>query len=416
MNPGDEVVTLEVDGRKIDHWIQYAINSHFLIPADGFSFVLGGDSITPDLIKLLRPGKSVRIAVEGLTQCSGYIDRIRPHTSRSGGTTITVEGRDRFGLLLDSQIDPRKKWPDVTLDRFIADTLGPFGFSTFFVDNEKNTNVQAGKAVKRRRTPKKLKEYKPTYAKPQDNESMFSFVSRITQHLGLWIWPTVDGEGVVVGTPDFDQPARYNIVNRLHGGAKNTILEGGVERDASGMPSYIVGRGRVPGKTTERVKTTVVLGNPVPALVGTAPVGEQSTGETFGEAGFSWSDTGRRVILEKETISLPSPTVEWGNEFASLMARPIYVTDDSSRTIEELKRFVQREMSLRMRRAVVGSYTVAGHTQNGVPWTIDSVCDVVDELSDWQRPLWIMSRTFRRIRSSGTFTELEMVPLNSLSF
>jgi|WetSurMetagenome_2_1015567.scaffolds.fasta_scaffold18073_3 prophage tail gpP-like protein len=415
--PGEEEVVLEVGERRIDHWEEYSFNQHFLIPTDGFSFSMGGDSITPDLIKLLKPGVPVRLTINGLVQCAGYIDVVDPKTSRTGGARITVEGRDKFGPVVDAQIDPRKKWKDSTLDKFIADTLEPFGFTTFFVDNERNVNVQAGKAVKRRRVAKKLKEFRTSYGKPQNNEAVFSFVSRITQRFGLWIWPTVEGSGVVVGSPDFDQDPRYTIVNRVGGGEDNNVLEGGVRRDMTGQPSYIEGRGRIPGKTFQRTKTSVVIGNPIPELVGNQETpGVQGTGEGLGEAGFSYWDTGRRVIVEKETITLASAPVDARNEFASTVARPIFLTDDHSRTIEELQKFVQREMSLRIRHAIVGRYIVQGHAQNGVPWTVDSVASVNDELSDWDRPMWVLSRTFRKSRSSGTTTELELIPLKSLVF
>ncbi|MFA5186337.1 MAG: hypothetical protein WC551_07680 [Patescibacteria group bacterium] len=408
MTIGDESVVLEVGGKKIARWENYSFNNHFLIPADGFSFSIGGDSLTPDLIKMLKPGLAVKLTIDGNVQASGFIDRIVPRTNRSGGGTITVEGRDKFGSVLDSQIDPRKKWKDTTLEKFIIDTLGPFGFTTFFVDNEANTNVAAGKAVKRNKKPKKLSEYKSSYAKPQNNECVFSFVSRITQHLGLWIWPTVDGDGVVVGVPDFAQKARYRIVMRMRGGSQNTALEGGVTRDYTGQPSFIVGRGRIPGKTFERTKTSVTLTSNL-AASGTQTPALKAVGESpfIDHLGYQ---------IEKETVVVPAKPVEWANEFASTVARPIFLTDDHSKDIEELKKFVQREMSLRTRHAVTGHYIVAGHTQNDVPWTIDSICDVSDEVSDWERPMWILSRTFRKDRSSGTTTELELLPLDSLVF
>lgn len=418
---GDDTVVLEVDGRRIDRWKQYSINSHFIIPADAFSFEVGGSAITPELIKLLKPGKPVKITINGLVQMAGAIDVVDSKTTRQGGSIITIEGRDKFGAVLDSQIDPRKKWKDTTLDKFVADTLEPFGFTTFFDSNEANTNVQAGKAVKRHNVPKKLKEYRTSYAKPQSNECVWSFVSRITQHLGKWIWPTVDGDGVIVGTPDYDQDSRYRIINRLHGSSENNIIEGGIRRDATGQPSFIVGRGRIPGKTFERTKTAIVMSNPIPSLIGQNAIlptsnDEEGTGAGLGEYGFGYSEGRLKAIKETETVVVAAKAIELGNEFAATFARPIYLQDDHSKTAEELAKFVQREMSLRIRHALVGRYLMRGHSQGGQPWTIDSVVSVTDEGGDWDRPMWILSRTFRKDRSGGTTTELECLPLHSLVF
>lgn len=392
-------VVLEVDGRQFDRWDRYSFNSDFLIPSDAWEFTLGGDAVTSRTVEDFTPGKTARLIVNGLCQASGYIDAIESVTNRGAGTRVTVQGRDNLGPVLDSQLDYRRTWPEnKPLGAFIQELFEPYGFTTFFIDNEENANVQAGKSVKRpKKLTKRLNEYKLRSSKPNANEPTFSFASRICQRFGLWIWTTASGDGIIVSKPDFEQPSRYRIINRIRDGVDNNVLQGSFRRDYAGQPSHIVARGVMPGKTCERVRI-----------------------QACGYGVLSGGSVGPALIPGpselKESYIVPAPNADILNQFHALYARPVYIKDDTSRTEEELKRFVTRELSLHARNAVVARYIVPGHAQNGVPWVVDSVVDVIDEAGAWEKPMWIKSRTFRKERSGGTTTELELIPLNTLVF
>lgn len=412
-----DAVSLSVNGVLFDRWLQYSFNSDFLTPTDGFTFDIGGDFITPRILELCKPGSEVVLKIGGLVQGTGYIDVVAPITDKSGGSVVTLHGRDKLSPVVDTQIDPRQTYPEnQTLEAFLMSVLKPFGFTSFEIDNERNVTVSAGKAVRRRRHPKKLKEYHLRLNKPQRNEAVFSFISRIVQREGLWIWVTSDGKGIVVSIPDFDQPSRYRIINRRSDPSENNILRGGVTRDSTDQPSFIIARGNVPGTVHETTRFVAAVGNPYDArmreVLDNGSINAQLA--SLGERPLYLDILG--YSIEKESIVIPPKPIELVDQFASTVARPVFLHDDYSRTVDELKRFALREMSLRQRKAVVGRYDVVGHSQNGQPWQVDTVVDVVDELSNWSAPMWIQSRTFRQSRSGGTTTSLEMIPLNTLVF
>ena len=434
-------IVLQIDGVEIAVWHEYSFQNHFLIPCDGFRFSLGDEMMFDGLFDLLRPGKRVQLLINGKLQATGYIDVVDFSGDRSSGNVVTIEGRDVFSPLVDSEIDPQKRYPDQTpLVKLLQDTFEPFGFDTFFVDNEANSSVAAGKFINRpKKKTKQLASYRLTQTKPHHNERYFDFISRITQREGLWCWPTVDGQGVIVGNPDFDQAPRYQII-RKNGGAANNILSGGIRYDSTDQPSYIVATGNIPPTEHEHTRTRLVADNPYtmfpdPVAQFIAPTtnvrDEQVAqfnplagntqrsrpGEQAGEVlTFSSAAIREHQELFKWTEVIPAKPIQLPNTFASLVAKPKYLKDTESRTQDQLRRFALRQMSLYVRRAVVGRYVIMGHELDGQPVQIDTVVDVQDDRSNWHGPMWILSRTLRKSRSGGTTTEIETLPLNSLVF
>jgi hypothetical protein len=80
--------------------------------------------------------------------------------------------------------------------------------------------------------------------------------------------------------------------------------------------------------------------------------------------------------------------------------------DEESKTQEQLNNFCRRQMSLFLRKSLTASYTLEGHGQmvNGqfVPFLVDTVVDVQDEVGDLNERMWIQSVDYSKSRSSGT--------------
>ncbi len=420
---------LLIDGAEFAIWKSYAFSSHFLVPSDGGSFVLGDEDVAPDLFRRIIPGRKYQLLINGKPQATGFIEIVDFDGDRSSGNNITVEVRDTMGPVVDAEIDPRTHFPDKTpLSKLVEDTLQPFGFDTFFIDNEKNSNIRAGKAITRPKKPKKkLAEYPIPNSKPHHNERYFDFLSRIVQREGLWIWPTVEGSGVVVGQPDFDQAPRYQIRRRI-GSAGNNVLRGGVRRDATDQPSYIVATANIPPTEFEHHKMCVVYDSPyfgidqvVQGGLGVVapfrPVGQAERGQ-LGSETLTFSSAAARAHSElfKWSTFVPNDKIKLENGFASIIARPKYRRDTESKNKAQLEHYVKREMSLYVRRACMGRYTILGHELDGQPLQVDTVVDVADDRSDWHQPMWILSVAHQKSRQGGTTTTIETLPLNSLVF
>jgi prophage tail gpP-like protein len=418
---------LLVDGIEFSVWTEYSFSSHFLVPSDGGRFVLADENVTQDLFSSIIPGRKYQLLINGKPQATGYIEVVDFDGDRTSGNHIVVEVRDTMGPVVDAEIDPRTHFPDkTTLSKLIEDTLEPFGFDTFFIDNENNSNIRAGKALRRpKKSKKKLAEYPIPKSKPHHNERYFDFLSRIVQREGLWIWPTVEGNGVVVSVPDYDQAPRYQIRRRI-GAAGNNVLRGGIRRDAVDQPSYIVARGNIPPTEFEHHKMAVVYDSPyfgIDQIVQGStsnippfrPIGLNTANSNPTETlTFSSAAVRAHQELFKWTESIPAQPIKLENSFASIVARPKYRTDTESKSKAQLSHYVKREMSLYVRRACSGRYLVLGHELDGQPLQVDTVVDVQDDRSNWHQPMWILSVSHRKSRHGGTTTEIETLPLGAI--
>lgn len=423
-------MSVRVKDVEISVWKEYAFSSHYLAPTDGFHLVVGDEQIAPELWDLLRPGEKVQLFIDGLPQATGYIDVVDTAGDRNSGNIIQVEGRDVFAPLVTATIDPTQmKYPPLTpLSKLLMDTCQPFGFTAFFLDNEDNSNVAAGKAIQRpTKSSKKLDQYKLPRTKPQHGETYYDFLLKLVEHEGLHFFPTVDGSGIVVAKPDFDQKPRYEL-RRTRDGKANNIIAGGIRRDGTDQPSCIIATGNVPPSEHECSRPIAMCAHPllplapIPAgtptnFVETGPVDPTAAmRQRLEEANIrgpeKWVAT--YVQNEKYVATVPAPPVNIVNPFAPTMARPKFLKDQASHTAEQLANFAKRQMSLYLRRAFVARYTVAGHRIDGQVPQVDSVISIVDERSNWRGNMWIISRVFRKGRR-GTYTEIEAVPLHSLT-
>lgn len=248
--------------------------------------------------------------------------------------------------------------------------------------------------------------------------------------------------------------------------APNNIIRGGVRLDSSEQPSFIVARGNIPPKQVEHTKTRVVIGNPYDDVIGRiikeadrsalAELGDKQ-GLALGESGtsFSFLDTKPRpprgaddsvarilaaanviedtsltsahetgtfitpqekvqTVKLKWTTAIPVKPVEIRDVFASPIAKPRFLTDRHSRTIDELTRFAKRQMSLCTRKAFIGKYTFAGFKLDDAIPVVDTIVGVDDDVSNFHGPLWVIAREVTLSRGAGAQTSLELVPLNSI--
>lgn len=464
-------MSMRVAGQEISIWKEYSYTSDFLSPTDNWRFVVGNETLTDELLNLLVPGNKVEFFIDGIKQSAGYIDIIDASGNRAtGANTIVVEGRDTFAPVVDSQIDPLHKYPEkYPLDKLILDVLEPFNFKTIEIDNAANVEVKARlasdllKPRKHRGNRPDLRRFPVPKKKPQHNDSFFNFLSRITQRYGLWMWPTVDGDGVVVSSPDYDQDPKYEI-RRKRNGAANNIQSGGIRKDSTEQPTFISCTGDIPAVTHEHAKMRVVIDNPYVVGLGlgqsfaeylSSDVGRGASPESiaatrndaiksskelllletrdkqdekFGHLQYSASQekqtfneflvrTHKEVVAgSKWTEVIKVKPIVLNNVYASKVARPRFLRDGDSHTIEELRFFARRQLSLCIRKAYVGRYRMAGHKLNGNIVNVDTIIDIDDEQCRHKGPMWIQSVTFSMSRTQGATMDIVTLPINALQF
>lgn len=406
---------------RLDTWKSYRFNSHFLTPTDGWSATLGDDSVGDKLIAALKPGMKVQLKVEGKTQGSGFIDDVEITSDRSGGTEVTITGRDVLAPAVDGCVDPTLKFSDgSSLYDVLNGVFSPFGLSTFLPDNDTNRGVMTGQV---RGTPtskkgKPLKSFVLHQVKPYPNESAYDFASRICQRRGLWIWPSADGNVIIVSRPDFDVGPDFVIRHKRGAdGVKNNVLRSSVRYSAEEQPSVIVATGYGTGAENPLASLRVIMVNELTAFDANGNLQPQV------QAILNQYPNAKRVPARLK-YAPPSPLVQSSDsqyfttsmQIPTKVSRPMFLHDDESKDIDKLTNFVVREMALRQRRALQAHYTVEGHINSGMPWAVDCCVDVDDDVSNLHERLWVLSRTLIKDRSGGTRTDLELIRQHTLEF
>lgn len=395
-NPETDEVQLELvsAGLKLDRWLDYAFNSHFLTPTDGWSFSLAADAMKTEDRAKIQPGAEVRLTLNQRLQGCGFIDSVEYDVSREGGLIMRIEGRDKLAQVVDSCADPTMQFKaEQSLQDVLTQVFETFGFSKFDFDNNANRNIISGqtRGTKRTKRGKLPKDTKIHQLKPYFGEGAFAFVSRICQRHGLWIWLGADGETIIVGEPNFDTAYTFDLFRQRDG--KANILHGSVRRDVSDQPSVIVAEGFSGSPEFGRSRTRCIAVSTVVTDVDIKPILAK------------YPDAKLAEIEGLQVKPIPSPR-----------SRPVYLHDEESKTIEQLERFVKRELALRTHKAFSARYTIPGHSQNGVNWAVDSLAQVRDDAADVDMLMWILSRTFRKSRTAGTTTDLELILPYSIQF
>ncbi|MFO0735734.1 MAG: hypothetical protein U0270_07640 [Labilithrix sp.] len=402
-DPERDEVMLEFPTRGIAlrHWIEYSFMSHFLTAANPFSFT----TTKPDdreVMKALDPGELVRLKVNDHVVSTGFIDRIEHTTSRDGGHEIRISGRDRLAQVVDSSMDPTVKIkPGDTIANVLKRVFAPYGWANdedFALSEEAaeeealSTEITGVKRSRKKGTP--LKSFQLQQHQPTDGEGAWQFATRIASRQGLHIWLSSDGETIIVGKPSFD----LGTVCMLQvGGAGANVVSSTVTRDLSGQPSVVVVDGFAGGGALLAHERKVVYApNPGVRV----------------RNGFVDKFAGA-----KKVDLFPQPTA-----MLAPYDRPLHLHDKDAQTELQLRCFLKRELSLRLRNAFVVRCTLGGHgfdagsAAHFVPWTVNTMVDYFDENADVDEPLWILSRTFKRSRSGGTTTDLELIRPNTLDF
>ena len=209
----DNTVTLLINGKTHGQWTNYDIVSDLLTPADDFSVTLGRPvDAKPDAV---RAGDKVEVRVGGDTVLSGRIDRVQTVTEK-GGKTLTIQGRDDAGVLLDCSA-PLFNAQDMDLNQIIEKIVKPLGLAKIRIDAAKTDKTHKVQIEPGSRAWDALLEY--------------------AEANGLWPWLEPDGT-LVVGGPDYTAAPVAELVLRTNG-QNNNIKRLEVNRDMASRYSEV---------------------------------------------------------------------------------------------------------------------------------------------------------------------------------
>jgi hypothetical protein len=391
-------------------WTSYSFSSNFLTPADGWSMTIGGDKLAPEQVETFRPGEHVRLFVDNYALGDGRIDRVEISANRSSGVVYSIHGRDRLGPVVDSIADPRTVFKTgVTLAEFLKQLLKPYGWGNdddFEIDNRANRDAKTGGSrgtplAKRKSKTGKLSEFQIHQLKPHDHEGLYRFIARVVERFGLFVRLSADGSKVIVAPPDFDQEPKYQLVRRR---GENNILSGTVVYDSTDQPSIIIADGFSNNAEFGRGQLKALCVNPYFG---------------FDDDNNELPEVARLLTEYKDAQRLGFAVYPFKRRAPIFPPKPMFLHDEESKTQEQLAWFVKRTMSELLRKSMVCHYEVEGHGQNVdgvfVPWDVDTVVDVQDEVGGVNERMYVLGRTFEKSRTAGTTTKLELIRLKSIA-
>jgi prophage tail gpP-like protein len=418
-------------GGEIKNWEWYSFNQKVLVPTSGWEFAIGdGD---PSLLAALVPGARVQLRVNNNPQCTGYLERKHVEGDTSGGTHITIAGRDILGPVVTATVDPRFRFaPGLTIVDVLGATLKPFGITTFYNADLYNRYLMSGyqpgasgssvsfqaqianitegangslsfayttasdTQVLYPNRPD-LKTLPLQQAKPHAGEGVYAYLERLLRRLGYYLWAMADGSGVVVDQPDFASTPNQKLVRKSPVGPANNIIRGGPTFDLESQPSCIVATGFGGGQDTEKSKLRIIMINELTGL------DDNGTPLPEVQAIQARYPTAKVLPLRSQLASLPRPQGD------PLIAKPFFLKDDESKNLAQLEAFTRREMANRQQKALSVTYEVLGHTQDGHPWTVNTLAQVDDDVGDVHENMWVLEKTFTKSVTGGTLTKLQLI-------
>jgi prophage tail gpP-like protein len=411
--PDQEQVQLRIMDAQVtlSRWVSYDFASDYLTPASGFHFVVADEDL-PELERnALRLAARVRLTINDVPLCDGHIDSIDISASRGQGTVWKIAGRERLGLAVDAIADPTLQIKEsFTLAQTLELLYFPFGWigpDAFSISNAASRGVTQGLRGMpmtkggRNKGPRALKNFKMHQCKPHNHEGLHDFAKRMTERHGLWIRCSEDGDRIIVDTPDYEQEPSFQI-RRTRNGDTN-VLDGSVHLDFSTQPSCIIADGQSQSGEFGRGRIKSFCVNPY--------FGTTSDGFVLDDISnvVKKHPTAKQVVITTQPFERRAPNVP---------SRIVFLHDEESTTQEQLDNFVRREMSLAMRKAFTAKYTVEGHGQmvdgRFVPWMVDTVVNVEDEVAGIQERLWVNGVSYSKSRGSGTTTNVDLLRLFSI--
>ena len=355
-------------------------------------------------------------------QMVGVIDDLDVDIDREGGTTFRVSGRDLAGFLTDASVeldldvsanmrlidlvraavDPYRI--EVITDSYagqrtlqagrqrpnerarragvppqdysptaqaVADRTGrPLDQITGNFGSNRTRDVQARQAARSGYAnvmgPSDVERLRVRDARPQVGETVWSFIARHCERLGVLVWFSPLGR-LVLSSPRYEQEPRYRAIRRYVSDPSdpNTVLSGGVRKSIGDRHSEVIVYGRGNVRSTER-----------------QPV----TGRARDDAWPADRD------------------------------KPLYMQETSIRSSSQAARKALRELMRNKQGAFELRYTLPDHGQGNYLYAVDSTITVIDEPAGVNDVFYITKRTFRKDRDGGTTTDIRAVPRGSLVY
>lgn len=403
-------VRVVVNGRDFSRWASYDMTTDLFSPPAKFAFEIG--KVDPGTLAILTPGAPVEIFIDVNNDeqmlMTGHINA-RNHSYSKGEHSVSVTGSDMSAELNVATAPLDMAVKDITLVDALVELLDPWDMTVVY-GNEAARYLTASKpklkkslgtmtedeyndavrdlqitypdkgAYKKAALAAGLLEMmipphvhdgimkKVADAKVKPGESVWAFIKRVTNKAEILPWMTPRGF-LCVSRPNYEQDPLYILTHRPGRPRENNVEAVNETRDIDGIPTNLLVHAKFKGKG----KTRTAVGGGVAS-----------------------------------TVMAPKVTY-YG------LHRPVIRKDEDARTEAECQKRAFRAMKDAEKNYHQLTYTVAGHSQNGVVWTPDTVVKVVDDVLGIHENMYIAACQHTRGRRGDSaqpqITSLTVQPL-----
>lgn len=182
-------ITIELDSKKIEHFISYSIATDIFAAGAEFSFSFPSGLVDP------KAGDLIKVFVNDKLELSGILDSVEEDDAKDS-RSISVSGRDVAGLLVDSYIEDFKSLNGKTLEEITKKLISP-------VDILNRSDVIFEDGSSRYNISKK-------FAKPDIGQTIADFLSRIAVSKRMLFFANQKGE-IVFGKIPTDPSEDFKI-------------------------------------------------------------------------------------------------------------------------------------------------------------------------------------------------------------
>lgn len=346
-------VELRINGQAVRNFLSYTVESDLYTADDAFSLELANPETK------ITAGHRCQLYVNGALELDGIIDRTVKSYDKQG-VKLRVEGRDLMSLLVDSHCEQFPTIQGKTVKTLAEELIAPLPFINKSQISYQENFIGKGKGKKQTvSTPNVgFLDTSQKIGKIDPGMTVFDVLRTYAASRGFMFWLEYAQTAArfVIGRPSTNGPIAGFLCCQRDGKGTN-VLEGELVRDISKRYSRI----------------TVI---------------SQSQGHD--DDGANAGKVNTKAVRDDDTF---------------LFAKPLVVkqSDDS----QSPKLHARLLMEKQRHDGIQLHYRVPGHSQAGINWAINTICQVRDEVLEVDDTFLIFGRTFERTKQ-GTYTRLKL--------
>jgi len=345
-------VKLSIGTKQITDFISYSIESDIFVAADVFQIKLYDPGMN------IKTGQECKLSVNGSLELVGIIDRIQ-RTWDKNGQTLSIEGRDLMGLVVDSYVEVFETKQDISLKELAELVL----VNVPFINREKVIYGKGDKVGARTLVEDFSKDFfaKHEFVQIKPGKTIFEILNDYAKSRGLVFFNMPNGT-FVFGEPVTSGKAAYSMICKYDNNVENNVLNGDEITDIS-----------------KRYKKVTVLG--------------QRQGADIWEA----EEISVSGVSEDEEFPFTKPFIQ--------------VSDDDGLTPGREAKLIMEQQKFESYKL---QYKTSGHSQRGKNFQVNTICHVDDDVAGISEDFLIYGRTFDMNKSDGTSTTLKLSKLGVL--